>query len=152
MDFLCAIKNLLKKSKQGSVTFEVRSWGEYLQPIKQYQMIHGRDQWADGQIKSGKRLYHYSWINGVTVVLNPEPKNKYDKYAIAIYLNNEKIGYVPKPINKAFYKQLKKSKVGIAAVHGGDFKYIDEYGDVVKELRDPVVDVECEFKKHGIFV
>lgn len=51
------------------------------------------------------------------------------------------IYYVPRPINQDNYKKLLKAKPIIADVHGGDSKYLDEYGDLIKDNRDPIVEL-----------
>jgi hypothetical protein len=43
---------------------------------------------------------------GTKVELKHEADNKFDNYAVAIYLGNSKIGYVPKNMNKELFKFL----------------------------------------------
>ncbi|MGY5353681.1 HIRAN domain-containing protein [Wenyingzhuangia sp. IMCC45467] len=37
---------------------------------------------------------------GTKLILKPEPNNQYDKYAIAIYYRDYKLGYIPKGENR----------------------------------------------------
>ncbi len=43
---------------------------------------------------------------GAEVLLKPEPDNKYDKYAVAIYFNGKKLGFIPRGTNKSISKLL----------------------------------------------
>lgn len=44
---------------------------------------------------------------GTKLRLVPEPENKYDPRAIAIYYKNHKLGFIPRTENRIFYKFLK---------------------------------------------
>lgn len=141
MKILDTVKNLFKDKKNETVEFTVRNWNEYSKNIKEWQSLNAKDNWKNAKLKNDKRLYHYSWISKVPVFLVPEPENVYDKYAIAVYIDNYHVGYVPAPFNKEKYKFFKKNNTGVAEVHGGDFKYLDEYDDIIKELSDPIIEV-----------
>ncbi|MFX1445259.1 MAG: HIRAN domain-containing protein [Promethearchaeota archaeon] len=40
--------------------------------------------------------------------LKPEPDNKYDSYAVSVWHNTFKLGYIPKTRNKPFFNALMK--------------------------------------------
>lgn len=135
------------KSKQSaprantSFSFEIKSWGNDLQNISKWQKENARDQWSNAKYSS-KKLYQYSWVNTTgRIKFVPEPKNEYDKFAIVVYLDNYKIGYIPKPINEQHYKKLLNCKNIEVDIHGGSSKYIDEYGDLIVNKGEPVVKV-----------
>lgn len=144
MGFLNKLKDILKEQNDKKlipIKFEVRSWEKYIDNISRWQRENARDQWINGKYSS-KPLYQYSWTSitdGIRLV--PEPKNEHDRYAIEVYIDNYMVGYVPKPINEQYYKKLIKTKEIKADVHGGNSKYIDEYGDLIVDKRDPVVKV-----------
>lgn len=138
VDCVIAFKNM---NKSTYIKFKVRSWGIYLDNISMWQNANARDQWV-GATYSSKNLYQYSWMSNVDdLVLKPEPQNEYSKDAIAVYLGSHKIGYVPNPVNKQYYKKLIKAKEIKADIYSGDSKYIDRHGDLIVDKRDPIVDI-----------
>jgi hypothetical protein len=144
MEFLNKLKDGINKrniKKLIPIEFEVSSWGEYIDNISKWQKEYARDQWIDAKYSS-KPLYQYSWMSNIKDIrLTPEPRNKHDKNAIEIYLGDYKIGYVPRPLNEQYYKELIKSKEIKADIHGGNSKCIDAYGDLIVDKRDPIVKI-----------
>jgi hypothetical protein len=43
---------------------------------------------------------------GTALLLQAEPENKFDPYAVAIYFQEEKLGFVPRSSNKLLYQFL----------------------------------------------
>ena len=123
------------------LNFTVRSWGEYNSNIEAWQSKNARDLWVNANYTE-KPIYHYSWENNIPVFFQAEPKNEYDSNAIAVYLEDTKIGYVPRDTNIQYYNFILKKKYGVASIHGGDRKKLDSYGDLIVERFDPIVDVE----------
>lgn len=139
-------KELEKKKAEPKVqlNFEVVAWGEYLRNLEAVQKKYARDQWIDATY-SKKPLYHYSWITDKThCTLRPEPKNPYDEKAIAIYFDDLQIGYVPRSVNEKYYKKLLKNLLVKIEIHGGERKYKDDYGDLIKENGDIIAKVIWE--------
>lgn len=142
LDKLSDIVNKCNNEKLISLKFKVRSWDEYTDNISKWQKENTRDQWINAKYSS-KKLFQYSWVSDTeNIILKPEPENKHSKEAIAVYLGIYKVGYVPNPVNKQYYAKLIKSKEIKADIHGGNFKYIDEYGDlIVDKESNPVIDI-----------
>ena len=127
--------------KATSIKFTVRAWGEFLNNINEWQKEYARDQWIDGKF-SNKPLYQYAWKTATdSISFIPEPENEFDEYAIGVYLDGEQVGYVPRPKNETHYNELIKAKTITADIHGGNSKYIDQYGDLILEKNDPVVEI-----------
>lgn len=61
--------------------------------------------------------------------LKREPENKYDKYAIAVYNSEKKIGYIPRRNNKVFARLMDGGKSILAKVKCVDY-YFDEIEDI----------------------
>lgn len=123
------------------ISFKVATWGQHADNIKKWQAEFARDNWANDPEFKDKSIYHYAWKNDVPVRFVPEPENDADDKAVAVYLNSYHIGYVPRPINSQNYSLLISNPFATAQVHGGDRKYKDEYGDVIKKIDDPIVEV-----------
>lgn len=146
VDSVLAFANI-KNSKQNNrqiqndiLAFQVRSWEEYLDNISEWQKANARDQWVNAKYSS-KKLYQYSWMTTNDIKLIPEPKNEHDKYAIGVHLGQYKIGYIPKPVNEQYYRQLIKDGEIKADIHGGNSKCIDAYGDLIVDKQNPVVEI-----------
>lgn len=129
------INNLPQK-----IEFEVRTWNEYAENIIKWQSQNARDLWVNGKY-SEKPLYHYSWENNIPVNFVAEPTNEYDSKAIAVYLDGLHIGYVPREINIKFHDFILRTGTVFASIHGGDRKIIDEYGDLIVEKFNPIVEI-----------
>lgn len=61
--------------------------------------------------------------------LKREPENQYDKYAIAVYNSEKKIGYIPRRNNKVFARLMDGGKSILAKVKCVDY-YFDEIEDI----------------------
>lgn len=141
--FINDVSKLAPKAseKRGIPNFKVKTWGIMQQNLNLWQSENARDQWKNAKYSS-KPLYHYSWMRSSDrASLRPEPKNEFDNKAIAVYLDDVKIGYVPSEINEDYHNKLIKNLLITVEVHGGDRKYIDEYGDIVKEKGDAIAEV-----------
>ena len=122
--------------------FQVKTWGTYLTNLKQYQAKIARKQWHEATY-SKKPLYEYSWETITTkAALRAEPNNEHDSNAIAVYLENYHIGYVPRVINEKYHAALlaRKNKITVE-LHGGNRKYIDDYGNLIETEDDPMAEV-----------
>jgi hypothetical protein len=76
-----------------------------------------------------ERCYEYEteWLLAEIV---PEPENEHDPNALAVYVDNVRIGYIPKK------DQKKVNSVTLinayAEIYGGNFKETDEYDEIVR--------------------
>ena len=50
--------------------------------------------------------------------LRPEPENIYDKYAVSVWHDNRKLGYIPKGKNIPFFNSLNDNKFEIVCLLG----------------------------------
>lgn len=128
------------KDEPINISFRVRTWGEYARNIETWQPKHAKDLWV-GAKYSAKPTYHYSWEENVLIVFVAEPNNVYDDHAIAVYLDGIQVGYVPRDTNHIYYEILTDLGSTMADVHGGDCKRLDEYGNLIVEKFDPIIDV-----------
>lgn len=124
-----------------NLKFEVRTWNEFAKNIRAWQALNAKDQWKAATYTT-KPIYHYSWRSNVPVNFVAEPTNEYDDKAIAVYLDGLHIGYVPHEVNVIYHDVILKTGTALAEIHGGDRKKIDEYGDIVVEKFNPIVEVE----------
>ena len=74
----------------------------------------------------GRRVYQYSFRN-LTCTLVPEPDNPYDSDAVAVYVNDKKVGHVPADMCTTV-KNIIQSPCDIHAKVGGGAtkKVVDE--------------------------
>lgn len=108
----------------------------YRNNINLWQSENNRDQWFNGRYSS-KPLYQYSYLDNVNdVYLIPEPENKHDKNAIAVYLGNQKAGYIPSDQNAAVGIYIRQPYYVTAKLFGGDSKQLDRYGDLIVTKND----------------
>ena len=128
------------KGEPINISFQVRTWGEYARNIETWQSKHAKDMWI-GAKYSAKPTYHYSWEENVVIVFVAEPNNVYDDHAIAVYLDGVQVGYAPRDTNHIYYEILTGLGSTLADVRGGDRKRLDEYGDLIVEKFDPIIDV-----------
>lgn len=63
---------------------------------------------AGVQYAQGKTLRLYQ---GEYLILQKEPNNSSDAYAIAIYKGKHKLGYVPKAYNQTLYAQMDELEI-----------------------------------------
>lgn len=129
------------KEKPTNISFHVRTWGEYAQNIETWQSKNAKDLWINAEY-SAKPTYHYSWEDYVPIKFVAEPNNEYDDHAIAVYLDDMQVGYVPRDTNYKYYDILTSLGSTLATVRGGDRKKLDEYGDLIVEKSEPVIDVK----------
>lgn len=82
-----------------------------------------------------KRIYKYSYTRKDAVLI-PEPHNEHDPNAIMVQIDGITVGYIPKDLCNSVKHLLKAKAIkGVAAqIYGGDCKYIDYEGDLVKHL------------------
>ena len=100
-------------------------------------------------IKDGKgddEIYRFNYINK-PVKLIPEPKNEYDPNAVMVMIAGEKVGYITRNDNKKVNQILKKGDIKYisAYIHGGEYKYIDEDGNLVKDERPISIKVRIAY-------
>ena len=132
-----------EKTNKGLTKIKIVSWGNHLKHIREWQKENARDQWVNAKYGS-KKLYQYSWMSDVPIELIHEKHNEFDNQAIIVVLNGYDVGYIPRPTNREHFNQLLKLKNVTATVRGGDSKFKDQYGDIVKINDDPVVEIEVE--------
>lgn len=135
MSFFKKLFKFNKAPKKSNLQFQLQTWGKMEQNITEWMSHNVRDQWKNAKYTS-KRLYRFPRTNDIPVTLKAEKSNKYDSKAILVLIDARPIGYVPRPYNQNNYSKLLKAKNGFAEIHGGDFKYKDNYGDIVKEHGD----------------
>ena len=70
------------------------------------------------KMELGKAYYKF-WFNCDVVQLVPEPHNKVDKNAIAVYINAQKVGFVPANLTGQVRQYLPLNCAVSAVVHGG---------------------------------
>lgn len=124
----------------GDLKFELRTWNDFAEHIRMWQSQNARHQWI-GANYTDKPIYQYSWKSNIPVNFVAEPTNEYDNKAIAVYLDGLHIGYVPHEINIKYHDFILNTGTAIAEIHGGNRKRLDEYGDVIVEKFDPIVEV-----------
>lgn len=83
---------------------------------------------------SGKRIYKYNFTRKPAILI-PEPQNPHDSNAIMVTIDNIHVGYVPAEHCISIKKSIKANSFKFieAQIYGGDYKYIDSEGDLVKE-------------------
>ncbi len=137
------IIKLISKSKKSksftTLSFPVKTWDNYEENIKRWQSKNAKNNWVNAKYRP-KPLYEYEWTDTVVKFI-AEPNNNFDEKAIAVYLDNLQIGYVPREINKIYYKEILQAKKAKASVHGGNRRFLDGSGKVVQQNFGPIVDV-----------
>lgn len=75
--------------------------------------------------KADRPIYRFYYVNK-PVKLIPEPKNPNDKYAVAVYVAGELVGYISREENRHVLDILRKMKVKYitAFIGGGEYKII----------------------------
>lgn len=80
------------------------------------------------------------------VKLSPEPNNKHSKFAIAVYSNNFKIGYVKMKDNEELYNLLQyTNKYETAGFHN------DAYFIKINDLKEISLDIKEFYYKENVF-
>ena len=115
------------------------------QPMKKWEMT------KEEIIKKGycnKRIYQYYFTNN-PVNLVPEPTNKHDKNAIAVYIAGQHVGYVSREENIHIKEILTKHEISdiSALVSGGKYKTIYEDGKIIKDEDNIVVTIKIRYCK-----
>lgn len=65
------------------------------------------------------------------VILQREPNNEYDEYAIAVFLNNKrKLGYIPRRSNKIFARLMDAGKILV-----GEIEEIEYWFDEISNIK-----------------
>ncbi|MFX1408782.1 MAG: HIRAN domain-containing protein [Promethearchaeota archaeon] len=50
--------------------------------------------------------------------LKPEPNNRYDRFAVSVWHNNKKLGYLPRKKNKPFFNALVSNQLILNCILG----------------------------------
>ncbi len=104
----------------------------YKDNISQWLLENSYIQWQD-QNYTKKSIFKFPVVDTDRVFILPEPDNIHDRNAVVVYLDSYKIGYISSQENIEFKKIMKKNPSYIAKITGGDFKYKDEFGDIIKQ-------------------
>lgn len=88
--------------------------------------------------KGGRKFYHFKQEDQFNMKLVPEPENKYDKYAIKVYVNDKHVAYVSRQDAPFIGLFLKRKK------HIHAFYLIDKYNYSVRFL---IVDLTLSLKR-----
>ncbi len=98
--------------------------------------------------KVGKRIFRYSYIYK-PVKLIPEPKNSHDKNAIMVQIAGEKVGYISTDDNVHVKNVLSTGRIKFisAYITGGEYKIVDESGDVFKGENQISINVKIGYSK-----
>lgn len=66
--------------------------------------------------KNGKYLAN---LPSKTVLeLRSEPNNRYDKFAVSVWHNKKKLGYLPRKQNEPFFKALNSNNISLSCLLG----------------------------------
>lgn len=137
------LKNIIKlidAKTTHDLNFEIKTWDNFAENIRSWQSKNTRNQWENATF-SEKPLYEYSWEEDIPVNFVAEPTNVHDSNAIAVYLDGLHIGYVPREINENHHDFILGTGTALASIHGGDRKRLDEFGNVVLEEFNPIVEI-----------
>ena len=95
---------------------------------------------------AGKRIFKNNYINK-PVKLQEEPQNSHDKNAIAVIVAGELVGYISREDNLRVKEILNKREVKSISsfIGGGEYKILDESGDVTKENSGFSVSVRIKY-------
>ena len=130
-----------KDTRRPLISFKIVSRDQHLENLERWQAENDRPQWQ-GATYTSKPLYEYSWAtNSTSASLRPEPDNPHDNKAIAVYLDNYHIGYVPQRISSRYYDVLIKNPLVTVHVHGGNSRYLDDDGQLVLVKGEPVAEI-----------
>lgn len=139
------IKYLLKKySRFGkhflkSYTIKIEGTFAKVKEIEDWLSKNARNQWKNKKF-SQKPIYEFPPVRDITSVsLKKEPSNPYDKNAIAVYIGDNHVGYIPKNLNVEISNRIKYKHSLFASIYGGSSKYLDENGDLIKNDSDYVI-------------
>lgn len=92
---------------------------------------------------AGKKIFKYNYSRKIAALV-PEPNNIHDPNAIMVMIDNVHVGYVPADYCEHIKKLLKSKSIKNveAQIYGGDYKYIDSEGDLVKEKAPLEIKIE----------
>ena len=92
-----------------------------------------------------KRIYKYNYTRK-NACLIPEPQNEHDSNAIAVVIDGVPVGYVPADLCTHIHKLINSNacKNIEAQIYGGDYKYIDSEGDLIKEKAPLEIKIEIK--------
>ncbi len=130
-----------------NAVYPVQSWDIHRDAIK--TVLQQSSAWdnAEAWLKTHKRkLYKYKFLDCPAEIVK-EPDNPYDKNALAVVVDGEKIGYISRDDNLNVGELLKKHVIEsiIATINGGAYKYIDDDGEVAKVNDDFRVKVSIRY-------
>lgn len=130
-----------------NITYPVKSWDIHREAIKSVLEQSKAWDYADKWLKThNKSLYKYKYLECPGELVK-EPKNQYDKNAIAVMIDDATVGYISRDDNLAVAELLKKHVIEsiIVTINGGPYKYIDEDGEVSKVNDDFNVKVSIRY-------
>ncbi len=81
--------------------------------LADYNPVQGLDFVSEVSSLSHSKLHSDFLSNGDVLEYKKEPENEQDKYAIALYKGNQKIGYVKKVHNMVFHKTNRPIRVEV---------------------------------------
>lgn len=130
VDIIIAVReNNNTKDNRKEITFSVAGCNYYREQIT--LLGKERREWkkSDSELlASGKdSVFRYSFPFDAELI--PEPDNIYDKNAIAVVVEGQKIGHVPAALCEQVKPLIKKAKGVSCRISGGDYKRI-EHGHV----------------------
>ena len=88
----------------------------------------------DQQIEDHGKVFKYDGFSTNDFLLKREPDNKYDSNATAVYVDNLKIGYIPKKHSKSVARAMDQYDYvidGFLEITGGPYKEFDHYSDKI---------------------
>lgn len=91
----------------------------------------------------GKRVFQYYFSRNSKVDLVEEPENLHDQNAIAVYVNGEKIGYVPANLAPELHSILKQEYSVSAFLKGGPRRWV-EGNEVLTDSSDMEVELTVD--------
>lgn len=127
--------NHKKKMNKLPVSFDVVGTYYYKNDITNLLSNILPNQWQ-GKNFSSYKTYQFEVLDEYkNVDLVPEKDNEHDKNAIKVLVDNILVGYVSKDINLEIIHYIGKTNA-VAKIYGGDAKYKDGMGDIVKTEGD----------------
>lgn len=134
-DVVKAGKELSAKTKSPNVNplnFEVA--GTYYKQNEIKSILCENSSYRNNSPANHNKIYKYNYTRK-NAFLIPEPQNKHDKNAIMVVVNDVCVGYVPADLCNSVHQLLNKHSIKNveAQIYGGDYKYIDSEGDLLKE-------------------
>lgn len=79
-------------------------------------------QYALKNIRETKKVFK-KIKDGTNLKIKHEPKNKFDRYACAVFFENQKLGYIPKEYSKKVIRwALKNREIALVVIRVVDFE------------------------------